>query len=74
METRTLRRLERARRQRGLSRSAAIQQAVDAWLGVAEATRKRREYVEGYRRAPEDAASTKAWMAAQAWSAWEPEG
>jgi metal-responsive CopG/Arc/MetJ family transcriptional regulator len=66
------RRLEAARRRRGLSRSAAVQRAIDAWLGSAEHTRRVREYIDGYRRHPEDPGEVAGWEQAEIWGRWEP--
>jgi len=61
-------RLERARRRRRLTRSAAVQLAVDHWLTQLEHERAVSEYVAGYRRIPEEPADAAAWAAAEAWS------
>jgi len=53
--------LEAARKKAGLGRSAAVAQAVDAW--VAEQREPRgpdQRYVEGYLRRPEDASALAA--------------
>ena len=64
-------RLERARRVRKLSRSAAVQSALDRWLADHRRAREAAEYVEGYRRMPEDATEVGAWLHASAWGRYQ---
>ena len=64
-------RLERVRRRRKLTRSAAVQMAVDHWLAQLEHERAVSDYVDGYRRVPEGPADAGAWAAAEAWSDYE---
>ena len=64
-------RLERVRRRRKLTRSAAVQLAVDDWLAKLEHERAINDYVEGYRRVPEKSGDTGGWAAAEAWSDYE---
>ncbi len=64
-------RLERVRRRRKLTRSAAVQIAVDHWLAQLEHDRAVSDYVEGYRRMPEERPDAGAWAAAEAWSDYE---
>ena len=64
-------RLERVRRRRKLTRSAAVQMAVDHWLAQLEHERAVSAYVEGYRRIPEEPADAGAWSAVEAWSEYE---
>jgi metal-responsive CopG/Arc/MetJ family transcriptional regulator len=65
------RRLERVRRARKLSRSAAIQGAVDRWLESEERSAEARAYVEGYRRVPEKLREIEAWTSAEAWDEYD---
>lgn len=66
----TYRGLERLRRGRKLSRSAAVRLALDAWIGQLEREREVLEYVEGYRRVPEPEVDAR-WLTASPWSPWE---
>ena len=45
--------VERARKRRGLSRSAVIQSGLRAWLRAQRETERTRRYVEAYRAHPE---------------------
>jgi metal-responsive CopG/Arc/MetJ family transcriptional regulator len=47
------RQVERMRKERKLSRSAAIAEALSRWIDDSESAKKIRAYVEGYRRRPE---------------------
>ena len=67
------RRLERVRRAQKLSRSAAIQGALDSWLHEHEQACLAEVYVEGYRRIPEEPVEIEAWSAAEAWEPFEDE-
>jgi hypothetical protein len=71
MPNHVFRRLERARRARKLTRSAAIQGALESWLGADARSREAREYLEGYRRIPEEMREAEAWIAAEAWGVYE---
>jgi metal-responsive CopG/Arc/MetJ family transcriptional regulator len=71
MQDGVFRRLERVRRARKLSRSAAIEGAVDRWLGEQEQSAAAKEYEEGYRRTPEDPQEADVWVAAEAWGIYE---
>jgi metal-responsive CopG/Arc/MetJ family transcriptional regulator len=67
----TYRKLETARRKHGISRSAAVKRAIDAWLASAERERRIREYVEGYERTPENPREISAWENNEAWGEWK---
>jgi metal-responsive CopG/Arc/MetJ family transcriptional regulator len=56
--------LEGARRRRGKSRSAAVQEAVREWLLRDARGELVREYEEGYRRQPESGEEVEAALAA----------
>ncbi len=53
--------VEQARRKLKLPRSAAVVEALRAWLKSQEEEKRIRQYVEGYRKHPESASETKAW-------------
>ena len=67
----TFARLERARRRAALSRSAAVAQALEAWLGGREPTPEDARYAQAYLRNPEPAKELEALAAAVA-ATWEP--
>ena len=69
----TLRSLERVRHRLHKTRSAAVTEAIQAWLGGAEVGEEDRRYVEGYLRHPEASAETAAvaLAAVEAWEPWE---
>jgi metal-responsive CopG/Arc/MetJ family transcriptional regulator len=48
-----LREVERARRRRGLSRSAVVQTGLRAWLKAQRDAERVKRYVDAYRRHPE---------------------
>lgn len=56
--------VEQVRREMKIPRSAAIVEAIRAWLKSRQEKEMIRQYVEGYRRHPEriSAAEAKAWM------------
>jgi metal-responsive CopG/Arc/MetJ family transcriptional regulator len=60
--------LQRARTAKTLSRSAAVQQALRAWLADARRRQMASDYVEAYRRLPEVHTEIAAWEAAESWS------
>lgn len=60
-------RLEASRKRMGLSRSGAVQLALDAWLAEEDSARLVAEYRDGYRRLPERAADAKAWLSSEGW-------
>ncbi len=64
-------RLEHVRRRRKLTRSAAVQLAIDHWLKQLEHERAINEYVDGYLRVPEESVDDDAWVVAEAWSSYE---
>lgn len=68
----TLRALEQARRKVGASRSAAIAEAIDAWLSSVAPSDADRIYAEGYLRKPENVAATEAvaQAATASWDEW----
>ncbi len=68
----TLRALELARRKVGATRSAAVAEAIEAWLRSVAPTDADRIYAEGYLRKPENVAATEAvaQAAAAAWDEW----
>jgi metal-responsive CopG/Arc/MetJ family transcriptional regulator len=67
-----LERLERFRKRRGETRSAAVTHAVEQWLKTEGGTSAPdRRYVEAYLRQPERLAEIEA-LAAAAISTWEP--
>ncbi len=53
--------VEQARRKLKLPRSAAVGEALRAWLKRQEEEKLIRQYTEGYRKHPESALETKAW-------------
>ena len=63
------RELERARRGKRLSRSAAVQHALILWARDSAHERHVCEYVESYQRTPEASspAERAAWLAVEAW-------
>jgi metal-responsive CopG/Arc/MetJ family transcriptional regulator len=66
--------LERARRELGKSRSAAVAAAIEEWIRGLDAGEEARRYVEGYLRYPETAdeiAVTEA-IAVAATADWDP--
>ena len=63
-------RFERARRSRGLDRSAAAQRALHRWAAFPDAEPWDQEYVDAYRRQPQDVGSVEAWTAATL-STWQ---
>lgn len=65
----TFARLEKARKKGRLSRSAAVQRALEEWLAAIDRNDRCRAYIEGYKRIPE--ADESDWTAVQAWSAWK---
>ncbi len=65
-------RLERKRRAKRISRSAAVQQAIEGWLKQTEHESAVRAYVEGYRKTPEDTAEADAWVTVQSWGEYDP--
>ncbi|MBI4957441.1 MAG: ribbon-helix-helix protein, CopG family [Myxococcales bacterium] len=67
----TLRSLERARARLHKTRSAAVTEAIEHWLGSAEVGEDDRRYVEGYLRCPETSRES-AVIAAAAVASWEP--
>jgi metal-responsive CopG/Arc/MetJ family transcriptional regulator len=60
--------LERTRVPKALSRSAAMQQALAAWLADARQQKRAADYLEAYRRVPEDIAQVQVWEAIESWS------
>jgi len=66
----TLDALERVRKRRGLSRSAAIAKAIVAWVREAEPSDDDRRYVEAYLRQPEST-TERAAIATAVVSTWE---
>jgi hypothetical protein len=70
----TLAAVEKRRRVLGLSRSAAVTAALDAWLMDVTMTAEERRYLVAYLRAPETVAELKDGraVAAAAAAAWEP--
>ena len=67
----TLKSFERARARLRKTRSAAVTDAIEAWLRSQEVGEDDRRYVEGYLRHPEVTTETAA-VAAAAVAAWEP--
>ena len=67
------RRLEASRKARGLGRSAAVQRALRAWTSEphGHAGGVDWEYIEAYRKQPQDPRDAVAWEIAQA-DAWGP--
>lgn len=59
-------RLEKIRKQKGLSRSALIQKLLAAYLKQVEEQNMVKEYVAGYGRSPEDIAESEAMAKAAA--------
>ena len=53
--------MERIRRELRIPRSAAVVEALRAWLKSRQEKEQIRQYVEGYRRHPESKAEVKAW-------------
>ena len=58
--------IERIRRKQGVPRSRIIQRAVAYYLAEQDLVAAVREYEEGYRRHPEDAAEIESYAAATA--------
>lgn len=58
--------IERIRRKRRIPRSRVVQQAIAYYLAEQGLLAAAREYEEGYRRKPEDAAEAEAYGAATA--------
>jgi metal-responsive CopG/Arc/MetJ family transcriptional regulator len=69
----TLAELDRLRRRRRQSRSAAVTQAIQEWLRSQLLTEEERRYAEGYLRHPERTVevATTARAAASTWDSWE---
>jgi metal-responsive CopG/Arc/MetJ family transcriptional regulator len=67
----TLKSLERARARLRKTRSAAITEAVEAWLRGGDVAEEDRCYVEGYLRRPE-AIGESAALARAVVATWEP--
>lgn len=53
--------VEQVRREMKIPRSAAVAQALQAWLQERQEREQIRQYVEGYRKHPESKAEAKAW-------------
>lgn len=53
--------VEQVRREMKIPRSAAILQALQAWLKDRQEREQIRRYIDGYRRHPESKAEAKAW-------------
>ena len=53
--------VEQARRKLKLPRSAAVVEALHAWLSSQEEEKRIRQYIEGYRKHPESTSEAKAW-------------
>jgi len=65
------RRFERVRRARGLDRSAAVQRAIERWTALSDdQAHWDWEFIEAYRRVPQDSGSEEAWLEATA-ETWE---
>jgi metal-responsive CopG/Arc/MetJ family transcriptional regulator len=62
------RKLERVRLGRGLSRSAAVKEALSGWLAAVEAGASAAAYVDAYRRIPEDLQEIEAWEMVETWT------
>lgn len=60
------REMEAARKKLGLSRSGFFQGLIEAWLRSAEEKERVRQYIEGYRRKPENLEELEAWAKASA--------
>ena len=69
----TLRRLESARKRLGKTRSAAVAEAIEYWLGAREVDAEDRRYVEAYLKHPERTDETAAVASAviAGWDPWE---
>ena len=67
----TLARLERERHRLGVSRSALVARAIEAWLAEGEQSELEQKYVEGYLRHPEQPSADVAAAAVAAWEPWE---
>ena len=67
----TLKSLERARGRLRKTRSAAITEAIEAWLRGGDLAEEDRRYVEGYLRRPETSGES-ATIASAAVATWEP--
>ena len=69
----TLGALERARKRRGLTRSAAVAKAIAVWLKDDEPSEADRRYVEAYLRHPESVVERGAIAAAavSTWAKWK---
>ena len=63
--------LDRARRKLGVSRSAAVQQAIASWVAAGDVSDADRRYAAAYLRQPESAGEASA-VAAEAVATWEP--
>lgn len=70
----TLRAVERRRKVLGVTRSAVVSAALDAWLARETMTAEEREYLLSYLRSPETVAELRdaGAVAAAAVSTWEP--
>ncbi len=72
----TYRKIEKTRKQRRISRSAVISEALRCWVASGQEQEKVHAYVEGYRRAPETVQEFKPFelltyeaLAAEEWKA-----
>jgi metal-responsive CopG/Arc/MetJ family transcriptional regulator len=69
----TLKKLERYRRKRGKSRSAAVAEAIEYWLRAKQGKAADLRYLQSYLQDPEhvEAVATTAQQVVSTWEPWE---